>query len=47
MQPAYWPVRLDEYYRAANHTGSAIETVDGWERPERVLERVFQLAEAA
>jgi hypothetical protein len=47
MQSAYWPVRLDEYYLSANHTGSPIETVDGWERPERVLERVFQLAEAA
>lgn len=32
----YWPVRLDEYYRQANHAGARIEVIDGWEDPGRV-----------
>lgn len=35
----YWPVKMHRY-REANHTGSRIETVDGWTNPERVLERI-------
>ena len=33
---AYWPVRLAEYYHAANHTGAPIEVVDGWDDVEAV-----------
>lgn len=33
----YWPVRLDEYYRKAAHTGAPIETVDGWEDVGKVV----------
>lgn len=41
--PAYWPVRFEEYYVKANHTGSMIEMIDGWEHPDRVVERVLEL----
>lgn len=37
-QTRYWPVRLDEYYHAANHTGSPIATIDGWDDPDAVAE---------
>lgn len=47
MQPAYWPVRMEEYYHRANHTRSLIETVDGWEYPERVVRRVSELLRVA
>ena len=40
---AYWPVRLDEYYTSANHTGSLIELIDGWEHVDRVVERALQI----
>lgn len=39
-QEQYWPVRLDEYYLQANHAGARIETVDGWESWERVIQAV-------
>jgi hypothetical protein len=44
FRPEYWPVRLQEYYRDANHTGSPIEAVDGWMHPERVLEKAKEMA---
>lgn len=31
MKPSYWPVRVDDYYRAANHTGSPIIISHAWE----------------
>lgn len=34
----YWRVRMDDYYRAANHTGSPIVEIDGWEHPDGVVE---------
>lgn len=37
----YWPVRLAEYYEAANHMGAPIRTVDGWENPNAVVEAVL------
>jgi hypothetical protein len=46
IKPAYWPVKFDEYYAEANHTGSPIELIDGWEHPERVVERVLELTAA-
>lgn len=36
-QRQYWPVRLDEYYHAANHMSAPIDTVDGWNDPDAVL----------
>lgn len=42
----YWPVRFDEYYRSANHTGAPLEMVDGWEHPERVIEAAVRMTEA-
>lgn len=33
MEEAYPPVKLEEYYQAANHSGSMIATVDGWDDP--------------
>jgi hypothetical protein len=42
---AYWPVRFEQYYRAANHCGSLIEMIDGWEHPERVAARALELTE--
>jgi hypothetical protein len=45
MQPAYWPVRYQQYYAAANHTGSPIEMIDGWEHPLRVVRRAMNILE--
>lgn len=36
----YWRVRLGHYYREANHAGARIETVDGWESVETVIQAV-------
>jgi hypothetical protein len=43
IQPAYWPVRWEHYYVAANHTGAHIEMIDGWEHQEAVLCRATEL----
>lgn len=45
MQPEYWPVRLEEYYRQANHTGSPIIPVDGWEHPDEVVKQAMSILE--
>lgn len=42
-RPEYWPVRVDEYYEKANHAGIAIETIDGWDKPDDVRTRVAEL----
>lgn len=42
----YWPVKLDEYYRAANHTGAPILTLDAWDRPDDVVNAVLSITEA-
>ena len=40
----YWPVRMDEYYHAANHMGSPIECAPyAWDDPEAVLDRAAQI----
>jgi hypothetical protein len=40
----YWPIRLDRYYHAANHTGSPIEMEPhGWESPGRVVARALEM----
>lgn len=41
----YWPVRLDEYYRKAAHTGAPIHTVDGWEDVGRVVAAAERMME--
>lgn len=38
-EKAYWPVRM-ERYEEANHTGSCIELVDGWDDPYAVVAAV-------
>lgn len=38
VQQDYWPVRMKEYYHAANHTGAPIHEIDGWEWPDRVAD---------
>lgn len=43
IQRAYWPVKWREYYESANHTGAHMEMLDGWEHPERVLQRAREL----
>lgn len=44
----YWPVRMDEYYHAANHMGSPIECAPyAWDDPEAVLDRAAQILGAA
>lgn len=43
LQGAYWPVRFEQYYQAANHMGSMIEMIDGWEHPLRVERRALEL----
>lgn len=40
-EKAYWPVKLEEYYLKANHTGSPIVLVDGWDYPKRVIEKAY------
>jgi len=43
MEPHYWPVRWKEYYVSANHRNAHLEMIDGWEHPERVVERATEL----
>lgn len=45
IQEAYWPVKMAEYYTdpQVNHTGAHIEDVDGWNHPERVLQRAKEI----
>lgn len=47
MREAYWPVRFERYYEAANHTGAPIEMIDAWDDPDAVVQRVHTLQEAA
>jgi hypothetical protein len=43
--PAYWPIRLEKYYHAANHMHAPIRVVPhGWERPEDVLAAALEMA---
>lgn len=40
----YWPIRLNEYYLAANHMNAPIEVEpDGWHHPLRVARRAIEL----
>ena len=40
----YWPVKLDEYYHAANHMDTPIWTYDhAWTEPDGVRDRVMQI----
>lgn len=43
FQEAYWPCKWEEYYTSVNHTGTHLEMIDGWERPERVLRRAKEI----
>lgn len=43
IQKAYWPVKWEHYYLAANHTNARLEMIDGWDNPERVLQRAKEL----
>ena len=43
VQPSYWPVRMDEYYHAANHRGSPITVCDHWHDPDKVQEAISDL----
>jgi hypothetical protein len=46
--PEYWPIKLDYYYRQANHTNAPIRVVPhGWERPEDVLAAALDMAKGA
>lgn len=38
-----WPVRMDKYYHAANHTGSLIESMNGWEYPAEIVTEVREI----
>lgn len=40
MADKRWPVRMEEYYHSVNHAGARIESMDGWEYPERVVEEI-------
>lgn len=37
----YWPVKLDEFYQAANHTGAPIYVIDAWENPQAAVDAVL------
>lgn len=45
MEPAYWPVRLEEYYTSANHTGSPIFTTGSWLFRKSVRDQVLRCLE--
>lgn len=46
--PEYWPIRIEEYYRAANHTGAMIEVAGhGWSQPAAVVARCLELVRGA
>jgi hypothetical protein len=45
MEPAYWPVRMEEYYHAANHMDSPIWTSHAWEDPGEVEREMVALLE--
>ncbi len=40
MEPRYWPVRLEDYYDAANHTGSPIYFSGAWMSCKLIKEQV-------
>lgn len=40
LEPAYWPVRLHEYYQQANHTDSPIHVSGAFQDPDTVLEEI-------
>lgn len=46
LEPRYWPVRLEEYYEQANHTGSPIQVSHAWQSPETVLEEIRDILDA-
>lgn len=43
VRSEYWPVKLQDYYLEANHLNAPIETIDGWEYPERVRSRALEI----
>ncbi len=40
MEPAYWPVRLEEYYHAANHLQAPIHVSNAWQCQELLKEEI-------
>lgn len=40
MQAQYWPVRMDEYYHAANHRNAPIRTTGAWLFRKLILKHV-------
>lgn len=45
MESTYWPVRMAEYYHAANHTGSPIFTTGSWLFRKSVRDQVLRCLE--
>lgn len=43
VQADYWPVRWQEYYVAANHTGAGLRRIDGWEHRDAVVQQTGDL----
>lgn len=43
MEPAYWPVRLEEYYYAANHLQAPIHVSNAWRFQEGLKEEICEL----
>ncbi len=46
LEPAYWPVRLEEYYHRANHTGSPIHVSRAWQFRKLVREEIRGILDA-
>ena len=43
MEPAYWPVRLEEYYHAANHLQAPIHVSDAWQFRKLLKEEICEV----
>jgi hypothetical protein len=41
--PDFGPVKMQQYYYDANHTGSLIRDLDGWEHPEKMSATALEL----
>ena len=45
MEPAYWPVRLEEYYQVANHTNAPLWVSHAWGNPGEVEREMTAILE--
>lgn len=47
MKKAYWPIKFNEYYRAANWRNARIRIIDAWDNPEAVAKTADRMLTGA